>query len=113
MSAITTHVLDTARGGPARSVSVLLERSEADAWTTIGGGQTDTDGRLRTLMADSVELTPGIYRLTFDTRRYFDAAGVRAFYPQVIVMFEVTDADAHYHVPLLLSPFGFSTYRGT
>lgn len=112
MSAITTHVLDTAIGRAAAGVPVLLERSGHHDWETVGHGETDRDGRLRTLMPDTVMLERGTYRLTFDTRRYFDAGGVQAFYPRVVVEFEVA-GDGHYHVPLLLSPYGYSTYRGT
>jgi 5-hydroxyisourate hydrolase len=114
MSAITTHVLDTARGHAAAGVHVLLERRGDDGdWQSISRGSTDHDGRLRTLYPDGQPLAAGVYRLTFDTERYFDAQGVTAFYPEVSVVFETTPGEKHYHVPLLLSPFGFSTYRGT
>ena len=112
MSGITTHVLDTARGRPAAGVSVTLERTDGSGhWTLIGSGQTDGDGRLRSLL-----VTPpsaGTYRLTFDTRAYFEAAGTEAFYPRVAITFSTAEAEQHYHVPLLLSPFGYSTYRGS
>ena len=114
MSAITTHVLDTAHGHPAAGVSVALERGdERGAWRLVGRGVTDPDGRLRTLMAESGSAPPGVYRLTFETGAYFQSHGVRAFYPSVSVTFDVTAGEAHYHVPLLVSPFGYSTYRGT
>jgi 5-hydroxyisourate hydrolase len=115
MSAITTHVLDTSRGRPAAGVPVTLERRDAarSQWTAIGQGQTDGDGRLRTLMPDAAAPEPGEYRLTFDTRTYFAAQAVRAFYPSVAVTFEVAAGETHYHVPLLLAPFGYSTYRGS
>jgi 5-hydroxyisourate hydrolase len=114
MSAITTHVLDTARGQPAAGVPVVLEQHEEGAsWRLVGRGVTDADGRLRTLVSDAVPLSAGAYRLLFDTRRYFAAAGIHTFYPEVIVVFEVSGAEAHYHVPLLLSPFGYTTYRGS
>lgn len=113
MSAITTHVLDTALGRPAAGVPVMLERGGQNQWHLVGHGETDVDGRLRTLMPDGVRLTPGLYRLVFDTRRYFENLGVRGFYPSVIVIFEVTPGEAHYHVPLLLGPFGYTTYRGS
>ena len=113
MSAITTHVLDTSRGRPASGLAVLLQkRDERDGWHEIGRGETDPDGRLRTLLSPADGLQLGIFRLVFDTGRYFDAQGVRSFYPQVTVVFEVVD-DAHYHVPLLVSPFGYTTYRGS
>jgi 5-hydroxyisourate hydrolase len=114
MSAITTHILDVSTGRPAASVDVELERrDQGEQWTTVGRGATDADGRLRTLTAADVQLVPGTYRLVFHTRGYFDRAGTRSFYPFVSVVFEVAAGDAHYHVPLLLSPFGYSTYRGS
>ena len=114
MSAITTHVLDTTHGHPAAGVAVRLElRHDSDQWLFIGQGETDADGRLRSLMPEAGSVPPGTYRLTFDTGGYFDAHGLRSFYPQVAVTFEVVQGEAHYHVPLLVSPFGYSTYRGS
>jgi 5-hydroxyisourate hydrolase len=111
---ITTHILDTAKGRPAAGVQVLLEfRGEGGDWHSISRGTTDLDGRLRTLYPDTKPLSPGVYRLTFDTGRYFETSGATAFYPEVVVVFETSPGEKHYHVPLLLSPFGFSTYRGT
>lgn len=112
--AITTHILDTARGRPAAGVAVTLERRADDGqWDHVGRGHTDNDGRLRTLYPGSEALRPGVYRLVFDTEKYFEMLDLVAFYPEVVVVFETTPGEAHYHVPLLLSPFGFSTYRGT
>ncbi len=114
MSAITTHVLDTSRGRPAAGVPVLLERrAGGDRWRAVGRGETDADGRLGTLMPDAVPLMAGVYRLVFDTQRYFQAQGTPAFYPQIIVVFETTPGETDYHVPLLVSPFGYTTYRGS
>jgi 5-hydroxyisourate hydrolase len=114
MSAITTHVLDTSTGRPAARVPILLEqRLGANEWRMIGRGETDADGRARDLMPAGVSIGPGPYRLTFDTRTYFEAQNSNAFYPEVIIVFEVAPGEAHYHVPLLLSPFGYSTYRGS
>lgn len=114
MSAITTHVLDTAKGRPAAGVQVLLEhRGEGGEWQAISRGVTDVDGRVRALHPDERPLTPGLYRLKFDTGRYFESQDVEAFYPEVVVVFEATPGEGHYHVPLLLAPFGYSTYRGT
>jgi 5-hydroxyisourate hydrolase len=114
MSAITTHVLDTSRGRPAAGVPVLLEhRAGGDDWHAVGRGETDADGRLRSLMPDEAPLKPGVYRLIFDTQQYFATQGASAFYPQVIVVFETTPGETHYHVPLLVGPFGYTTYRGS
>jgi len=114
MSAITTHVLDTSRGRPAAGVGVVLERSTShDTWSVVGRGDTDGEGRQRTLMADGAALTPGLYRLTFDTRRYFDGVGARTLFPSVVITFETAAGESHYHLPLLLNPFGYTTYRGT
>jgi 5-hydroxyisourate hydrolase len=113
MSAITTHVLDISRGRPAAGVPIVLElRSGADAWQERGRGATDADGRLPDLLVGPLEA--GVYRLTFDTGAYFTAQGVEAFfYPLVTVVFEVRNSGQHHHVPLLLSPYGYSTYRGS
>ena len=105
MSGITTHVLDTARGRPAAGVPVVLELRDGDAWREVGRGTTDEDGRLRTLTGPSIDA--GTYRITFDTSARSD------FFPEVAIVFEVKDAAQHYHVPLLLSPYGYSTYRGS
>jgi 5-hydroxyisourate hydrolase len=109
---ITTHVLDTARGRPAAGVPVVLERAGADGWEPVGSGATDADGRLRDLTAEGTQLADGRYRLTFDTGAYFRDRGEAAFYPEVAVVFTVAGHE-HHHVPLLLSPFGYSTYRGS
>jgi 5-hydroxyisourate hydrolase len=112
MSPITTHVLDVARGRPAVGVAAVLEiRTAPEAWAERGRGTTDADGRIRDLLAGP--LVPGVYRLTFDTGAYFAAQQVASFYPRVTVVFQVEDAGQHYHVPLLLSAFGYSTYRGS
>ena len=114
MSAITTHVLDTARGRPADGVPVVLERVDVGSPVReLGRGVTDSDGRLRTLLPSGEALGAGTYRLTFDVETYFRALGADAFYPSVSVSFRVRDPGQHYHVPLLLSPYGYSTYRGS
>ncbi|HEU4927101.1 MAG TPA: hydroxyisourate hydrolase [Vicinamibacterales bacterium] len=113
MSAITTHVLDTARGVPAAGVSVVLERQHEEEWHVIGRGQTDADGRQRALMPEAGSAPPGVYRLRFDTGAYFEALSLPTFFPQVTVTFEIPDGEAHHHVPLLLSPYGYTTYRGS
>lgn len=114
MSAITTHILDISTGRPAAGVDVVLEVLEHDArWTLLGRGVTDADGRLRTLMRGDAAPAPGTYRLVFQTRAYFNRTGTPTFYPHVTIVFDVPGGEAHYHVPLLLSPFGYSTYRGS
>jgi 5-hydroxyisourate hydrolase len=107
VSGITTHVLDTSRGCPASGVPVVLERAAGSGWELVGRGTTDADGRARDLLTSAPE--DGRYRLTFDTGSYLDGG----FYPEVSVSFVVESGEDHYHVPLLLSPFGYSTYRGS
>jgi 5-hydroxyisourate hydrolase len=109
-SAVTTHVLDTARGRPAVGVPVQLSRLDADVSTVVGAGETDEDGRCAGLAAP--ELEPGTYRLHFDTAAYFQRTGQEGFFPEVSVTLLLGDA-GHVHVPLLLSPFAYSTYRGS
>ena len=106
---VSTHVLDASAGRPAAGVAVSLSRfAVRGTWLSAGSGATDTDGRLR-----FEEETPeGMYRVTFGTGAYFAARGMRTFYPEVIITFTVGDGE-HYHVPLLLSPFAYSTYRGS
>lgn len=113
MSAITTHVLDVSKGQPASRVPVVLEYEDAGNWREIGRGQTDADGRLKDLLPADFNLAAGTYRLTFDTSAYFYAQSAESFYPTVTVTFIIKDAAQHYHVPLLLSPYGYSTYRGS
>jgi 5-hydroxyisourate hydrolase len=113
MSGITTHVLDTSRGRPAESVPATLEIKVAGGWTLIGQGITNADGRISDLVTKEAKIAPGVYRLTFDTGTYFSSSQVESFYPTVTIIFRLADAVQHYHVPLLLSPFGYSTYRGS
>jgi 5-hydroxyisourate hydrolase len=109
MSGISTHVLDTSKGSPARGVRVVLERRSLESgWVEVSSGVTDQNGRVAQLLE---ELLVASYRLTFSTGEYFQSQ--ECFYPEVIVLFDVRDAAAHYHVPLLLSPYGYTTYRGS
>lgn len=111
MSRITTHVLDTSLGKPASGITVVLEKIEAESWKKIGKGITNNDGRFSDFPDDKT-IEAGIYRLIFDTQSYFKNKNKKSFYPQITIEFEIIDS-SHYHVPLLLNPFGYSTYRGS
>jgi 5-hydroxyisourate hydrolase len=105
-------VLDTARGEPATGVTVILEMRQASEWTPVGRGETDGKGRVTSLTEGP--MAPGTYRLTFDVGAYHRECGLAVtFFPEVKITFTVRDPDEHYHLPLLLSPFGYSTYRGS
>lgn len=108
---LSTHVLDATNGRPATAVPLSLHRRTDEGWQLVGDGVTDDDGRCRSMAPDG--LGAAVYRLLFDTGAYFAAAGVSGFYPEVAIVFEVTEPDRHHHVPLLLSPFAYSTYRGS
>lgn len=110
MSAVSTHVLDSAAGQPASGVAVSLSRLRY-AEQPIATAVTDTDGRVAGLGPD--RLPPGDYQLTFDVGGYYSGRGVAAFYPEVVVAFRIAEGGEHYHVPLLLAPFAYSTYRGS
>jgi 5-hydroxyisourate hydrolase len=113
MSQITSHVLDVSLGRPAAGVPVLLEVEEVGTgWKQLSRAETDNDGRVRELVTPG-SLVEGTYRLTFDTHAYFAFRKVESLYPLVSIVFSVRDANERYHIPLLLSPFGFSTYRGS
>jgi 5-hydroxyisourate hydrolase len=116
---LSTHVLDATTGRPAAGVPVRLERAGDTGWAPAGEGTTGPDGRLR-LSGDpgdpgdpAMGAEPGVYRMTFGSGAYFKARGSATFYPEVSITFEMTDRAEHYHVPLLLSPFAYSTYRGS
>ncbi|HZF13314.1 MAG TPA: hydroxyisourate hydrolase [Thermoanaerobaculia bacterium] len=113
MSGITTHVLDTSLGQPASGVPVRLEIRTGNSWRSLARAQTDADGRVRQLLAEGQALAVSTYRLTFDTGSYFRSRESEPFFPEVSVVFAVSDPAQHHHVPLLLSPFGYSTYRGS
>jgi len=113
MNRISTHILDVSRGKPADNVPVQLERREGPGhWLPLYSDHTDPDGRCSQMLPDD-DLPPGIYRLVFDTGTYFDALGVRALYPVVEVTFHVRERESHFHIPLLLSANGYTTYRGS
>lgn len=112
MNQITTHVLDTSKGLPAEGITISLQKHiGVDKWEEVCTGITNNDGRIPDFMGE-IEIEPGIYRMYFDTHPYFKNQNIKAFYPFVHVIFEIFDKE-HYHVPLLLNPFGYSTYRGS
>ncbi|MBS0169543.1 MAG: hydroxyisourate hydrolase [Nitrospira sp.] len=111
---ISIHVLDQSHGRPAEGIPVTLEiRGMAGLWKQLGQDRTDADGRSGDLYPAGVRLQTGTYRLTFDVSGYFRGRNVVSFFPEVVVVFTVQDVAQTYHIPLLLSPFGYSTYRGS
>jgi 5-hydroxyisourate hydrolase len=112
MSQLTTHVLDVNKGRPAEGISVYLFRQHNDDWTEITLASTNKDGRIPHLIQKDVILEPGVYKLRFLTSEYFDKQGIQSFYPYVEIIFSITGPE-HFHVPLLLNAFGYSTYRGS
>ena len=112
MSQITTHVLDVAAGKPAKNISIRLMHKANDEWNTIAQGVTNADGRIADLLPAGKTLVAGIYKMVFETGHYYAATDTKTFYPSVEVLFTIAD-NSHYHVPLLISPFGYSTYRGS
>ncbi|MET3923605.1 hydroxyisourate hydrolase [Arthrobacter sp. UYEF20] len=111
VSHVTTHVLDTGSGKPAAGIAVTLHLLDGEQWVQLATGSTDADGRIKELGPD--RLSSGTYRLGFNTGAYFAATGTGTFFPEVTLTFLVDGAQAHYHVPLLLSPYAYSTYRGS
>jgi 5-hydroxyisourate hydrolase len=112
MSQITSHILDTSVGKPALGIPVMLEQKIANDWKKIAEGITNEDGRVTNLLDKEKILENGIYRLVFETAAYFSNQNKKSFYPRITIEFEIFDS-SHYHVPLLLNPFGYSTYRGS
>lgn len=112
MSQITTHVLDTTIGKPGEGIHIELQEQKEDKWQTIAEGKTNADGRIADLLDKDKVLSPATYRMVFHTGKYFSDKSQKAFYPVVIIHFQTMD-ESHYHIPLLLNPFGYSTYRGS
>jgi len=113
VSGISTHILDTSLGRPAAGVGVTLEQEKEGDWRELSAQATDGDGRVKQLLPANTFLETCNYRLTFHTQAYFDERGVQGLYPVVQITFSVSDAAGHYHVPLLLTANGYSTYRGS
>jgi 5-hydroxyisourate hydrolase len=113
MKRISTHILDLALGKPASDVAVRLERHDPAGWRQLASERTDRDGRCSQLLPESEDLVPGFYRLAFDTASYYEAQKIDALYPVVEIAFRVRDGETHLHIPLLLSPNGYTTYRGS
>ncbi|WP_027852626.1 hydroxyisourate hydrolase [Marinobacterium litorale] len=113
MSQITTHILDTAQGSPAEGVQLELAMLIDGTWQTLAKGTTNTDGRVADLLPSDQVLPAGRYRMRFELELYLLREGAPVFYPRADIEFMVADGGEHYHIPLLLSPFGYSTYRGS
>lgn len=112
MSQITTHILDITEGRPAQGITIILYQGANDEWAEVARGITNADGRIADLLRRDIPLQVGIYKMRFETKDYFDRRQVPTFYPYVEIVFDITNQE-HYHIPLLLSPFGYSTYRGS
>ena len=112
MSQVTTHVLDTSAGKPGKDISVRLMQHSSHQWRAIAQGVTNTDGRVTDLLPAGKDLTAGNYKIVFETGAYYAKQSIKTFYPAVEILFTIAD-NSHYHVPLLISPFGYSTYRGS
>ncbi len=112
MSQITSHILDTTRGKPADGVAVALFQQQAENWRQVSLSSTNEDGRVTDLVQPDGMLEPGIYKLKFETKAYFDKTGILSFFPYIEITFTITGTE-HYHIPLLLNPFGYTTYRGS
>ncbi len=110
---ISTHILDTTAGRPAAAVVVVLAKQEGEAWTALSESATDADGRCKYLLPEGSKLQAGIYRVHFATSAYFSSQGKIGLYPYVEIVFEVRDSTQHYHIPLLLTANGYTTYRGS
>ena len=114
MATLSTHVLDTSRGRPAGGITISLERLNAgEGWTPLSEAATDDDGRVKQFVLAEPNLGPGTYRLVFSVEKYFKELNQQTFYPEVSVAFLIEPGAEHYHVPLLINPFGYSTYRGS
>jgi 5-hydroxyisourate hydrolase len=112
MSRITSHILDTSAGKPAEAVRVILYKKREQHWEEVGSGATNSDGRVKDLAVEKPELPAGVYKLKFLTGDYFRQTSRASIYPFIEIVFEI-NSNEHYHIPLLLNPFGYTTYRGS
>ena len=112
MSQLTTHILDTTKGKPAAGVTITLFRDQMEQWKEIAKGITNSDGRIPDLLKKDVLLEYGTYKMRFETKHYFDRQDMPVFYPYIEIIFDIR-SNEHYHIPLLLNPYGYSTYRGS
>jgi len=112
MSQLTTHILDTTKGKPAEGVTIILYHQQNNGWKEIAKGTTNSDGRIADLLLKDTSLEFGTYKMKFETKAYFDKQSTKTFYPFVEIIFDISTKE-HYHIPLLLNPFGYSTYRGS
>jgi len=112
MSQLTTHILDTTKGKPASGVSIILFKQKNNTWIELAKGITNADGRIPDLLSKDTLLETGTYKMKFETKTYFDKDKIASFYPFVEIVFDIATRE-HYHIPLLLNPFGYSTYRGS
>jgi len=110
---LSVHVLDQQTGTPPPGVTVTLEKQQQDKWTPLASGKTDHDGRIKSLYPQDQDMQPGVYKVTFKTAEYFHGKKLDTFFPEIPVEFHISNTDEHYHVPLLLSQYGYSTYRGS
>lgn len=112
MSQLTTHILDTTKGKPAEGIGIVLYQQKGDELIEMTKGITNKDGRIPDLLPKGKIIEPGNYKMRFETKDYFDKQSVQTFYPFIEITFNITGSE-HYHIPLLLTPFGYSTYRGS
>ncbi|HDS9458804.1 TPA: hydroxyisourate hydrolase [Enterobacter asburiae] len=110
---LSVHVLDQQTGMPPSDVTVTLEKQEQDKWTQLASGKTDQDGRIKSLYPQDQDMQPGVYKVTFKTAEYFHGKKLDSFFPEVPVLFTVTRTNEKLHIPLLLSQYGYSTYKGS
>ncbi|AXF62696.1 MULTISPECIES: hydroxyisourate hydrolase [Leclercia] len=110
---LSVHILDQQTGTPPPGVSVTLEKQQQDKWTPVASGKTDQDGRIKSLYPDDQDMQPGVYKVTFKTAEYFQANKLQSFFPEIPVLFTVTRTNEKLHIPLLLSQYGYSTYKGS